>query len=149
MASIANHASDRSLDAALRAADEAGGAYEIKAYRPSSTAASAAWVDADKYVASVRKRFLCETLVVASLCLVPLLMSAAYAYGWYVGNGGLVVAVTFGALALVLFTASYFEGYGATLRSRSDVKTQGFARDDLINAVVRTAGTHGLSARRR
>ncbi|MCZ7861249.1 hypothetical protein O9X98_07485 [Agrobacterium salinitolerans] len=144
VASLANQASGRSLDAAMRAADAAGGGYEMYAYRPSTTAVTATWSDEDKHVTSVRKHFVVETLLVAALTSIFLIPAVLCAVAWADGKASLGGSIVFGAIGIVFFSALYFTGYKKTLRSRSDLKTQGFAGDALIDATLRVAGSTWL-----
>lgn len=140
VAAIANRASGRALDEALRAAQMAGGGYEVNAYRPSSAAVTAGWHE-EKHVTRVRRNFRHESLIVAfftSILAVPAVLATIDAI--HGEAHALIPAIAFGICAAILICVWYFAGFKETLRHRRELRTQGFAGDALIDATVRTAG---------
>ncbi|MDW9479065.1 hypothetical protein GOB57_10355 [Sinorhizobium meliloti] len=74
VAALANRASGRALDEALRAADAVGGGYELNAYRPSSVAVTAGWNE-EKHVVYFGERFVREAILIALLTCIPAVLA--------------------------------------------------------------------------
>lgn len=144
VASLANLASSRSLDEALHAAEASGGGYSFNAYRPAATAVTSSWAE-ESHVTWVRRGVRRDTIAVALFSSVFPIITTPFAIDVAQGNSFAVFpTLTFGAGAVIMACVLYFAGYKDTLRSRRELKTQGFRRDALIDAAVHAAGTTWL-----
>lgn len=140
VASLANLASSRSLDEALRAAEAIGGGYSINAYRPASTAVTSAWAE-EEHVAWGRAVYRRETIAAVLFSSVFPALSAPFAIDVVQGKSyALFPALIFGVGTIITAGFIYFAGYKDTLRGRRELKTQGFRGDALIYAAVQAAG---------
>ncbi|MCV9965042.1 hypothetical protein OIU34_24400 [Pararhizobium sp. BT-229] len=141
VASLANLASSRSLDEALHASEASGGGYSINAYRPATAAVTSSWAE-EEHVARVRGGVRRDTVAVALFSSIFPILSALFAIDVAQGSSfGLFLALVMGGAGTIIMAGGlYFAGYKETLRSRRELKTQGFRGDALIDVAVHAAG---------
>jgi hypothetical protein len=140
VAYLANLASERSLDAALRAAKDAGGTIDTVSVKSSSTTVTASW-DGDRHASDVRKKFFAHTVInVLFTPFIGIFLCAPFLYP-FDQNGWLYTSVSLFFACCVVFLATIFTTpYRDVLRSWFDFKAHGFADEALIHHAVQVAG---------
>jgi hypothetical protein len=146
VASLANRASGRALDAALRAGELCGGAHQNDAYRPSPDSVTAQW-PAEDHLTRQRKEASFEVilmLVGGSLFSIPSMFAFAAALQGIQGMASLAALLC--AAAMVIMGVVYYFGVNPALRALRDIKLQGFAGEALVDVSAHSAGQIWLLA---
>ncbi|MCV9965043.1 hypothetical protein OIU34_24405 [Pararhizobium sp. BT-229] len=147
----ANAASDRAMDASVRAASEVGDdVHREYSVHPSPRAATSVWDSGKANSARREARFLFAVTV--GSCAVPAAFSVfslcAYVFGW---TGFMdsppgrewVDAVGFGVMACFVLAVTWMPGRRAAADLR-EIRQQGFVGDTLPRPVMRVAGVQWL-----
>jgi hypothetical protein len=139
IAAAANLASDRAYDAALRAASKEEGKAFIDGVHPSSAAVASVW-DEEKESKTARDSLHLSVLMSVPYWAIFLMVGAACILGRICDkNAPLTLGIGSFGIGLVLLIASYIIGYRKAFRMLREIKANGFADDEMLDALAEAA----------